>query len=362
MQQYGFIFYLIHVFLKIIFLEMIYRRCLLLIITNKYKGVINMNKLTKIGLSALAGSLVATSAFAGEMSVAGGASMTVEHVNGGAASTGKSFYMGNQLTFTGGGELENGLNVSLSFVIDQGDDTSNATSTAPFDSHSVTVSSDTFGALTLHGEGGDSAVGAMDGSAAGGIWDNFQATADEPKSGKSSDDMLAYKLPSFVDGLTVTTSYTPNGIGFGGVDSSVSYAAAYTGIEGLTLKYGVGEDNSASTTADVTAWHVSYAWGPITVTATDLEYDHATDTSDRSMSSEAISYTVNDAISLTYGQEEIEDGASGSIAAEFTSISASYTAGGMTITASQQEAENHSYSTAITEDNERWALSASFAF
>ena len=31
--------------------------------------------------------------------------------------------MGNQLTFTGGGELDNGLNVALSFVLDQGDDT-----------------------------------------------------------------------------------------------------------------------------------------------------------------------------------------------------------------------------------------------
>ena len=81
-----------------------------------------MNKFTKIGLSALAGSLVAVSAQAGSMSVAGSASIAVEHVNGGAASTGKSWAMGNQLTFTGGGELDNGMNVSLSFVIDQGDD------------------------------------------------------------------------------------------------------------------------------------------------------------------------------------------------------------------------------------------------
>ena len=44
----------------------------------------------KIGLTALAGSLVATSAFAGEMSVAGGASITVEHKNGTAADSGKS--------------------------------------------------------------------------------------------------------------------------------------------------------------------------------------------------------------------------------------------------------------------------------
>ena len=32
------------------------------------------------------------------------------------ANAGKSFSMGNQLTFSGSGELDNGLNVSLSFV------------------------------------------------------------------------------------------------------------------------------------------------------------------------------------------------------------------------------------------------------
>ena len=48
--------------------------------------------------------------------------MVYQQVNEGAANAGKSFSMGNQLTFTGSGELDNGLNVSLSFVFDQGDD------------------------------------------------------------------------------------------------------------------------------------------------------------------------------------------------------------------------------------------------
>ena len=217
------------------------------------------------------------------MSVAGSASMAVEHVNGGAASTGKSWSMGNQLTFTGGGELDNGMNVSLSFVIDQGDDTSDATGTAPFDSHSVAVSMDGLGTLKFHGEGGGSAVGDMDGSAAGGIWDNFQAAANEPKSGKSSDDMITYALPEVMDGLALNTSYTPGGTGFGGESSSISYSATYTGVEGLTVAYGTGEDNTTAVEADATAWKVSYAYGPITVTATDLEYDHGTATSDRNM-------------------------------------------------------------------------------
>jgi outer membrane protein OmpU len=312
-----------------------------------------MNKFKKIGLSALAGSLVAVSANAGEMSVAGSASVAVEHVNGGAASAGKSWSMGNQLTFTGGGELDNGMNVTLSFVLDQGDngDSTTGAASAPFDAHSVAISMDGLGTVKFHGEGGGSAVGDMDGSAAGGIWDNFQAAADEPKSGKGSDDMITYALPELMSGLALNASFTPNGDG--GADSSTSWSATYTGIEGLTLAYGSGEDNSATTTADATAWKVSYAYGPITVTATDLEYDHETATSDRDMSSEAISYTVTDEISLTYGQEEISDGSASSETAEFDSMSASYTAGGMTLTLTSQEAENIDYSTTATKDQER---------
>jgi outer membrane protein OmpU len=41
-----------------------------------------MNKFKKIGLTALAGSLVATSAFAGELSVTGSASMEVNNLTG----------------------------------------------------------------------------------------------------------------------------------------------------------------------------------------------------------------------------------------------------------------------------------------
>ena len=314
-----------------------------------------MNKFKKIGLSALAGSLVAVSANAGEMSVAGSASMAVEHVNGGAASTGKSWSMGNQLTFTGGGELDNGMNVSLSFILDEAD-----AAPGPFDNHSLAVSMDGLGTLTFHGEGGSAAQAAMDGSAAGGIWDNFQAAADEPKAAKGSNDMITYALPTLLDDLALAASYTP--AGDGGASSSTSWSATYTGIEGLTLAYGSGEDNSAKTTADATAWKVSYAYGPITVTATDLEYDHETSTSDRDMESQAVSYTISDELSIGYGVEEITDGSASSEKAEFSGFNVSYTAGGLTLTGKMQEGDNISYSTAATEDRELWVVGASFAF
>ena len=328
-----------------------------------------MNKFKKIGVTALAGSLMAVTANAGEMSVAGTAKIALEHINGGAASAGKSWSMGNQLTFTGSGSLENGMDISMSFILDQGDDTKNTGNStalpsggnAPFDSHSVSVGMDGLGTLTFHGEGGDSAVGAMDGSAAGGMWDNFQAAADEPESGHSSNDMLSYALPSMLDDLALVASYTPNGDG--GADSSASFSATYTGIDGLTIAYGQGEDNKADATADATAWKVSYTYEAFTVTATDLEYDHETTASSRDMSSFAVSYLLpGDAISIGYGEEEITDGAAGSEKAEFSGFDVSYTAGGMTLKAYAQEAENISYSTTETEDQEVWAMNATFAF
>ena len=322
-----------------------------------------MNNFKKIGVTALAGSLMAVTANAGEMSVAGTAKIALEHINGGAASAGKSWSMGNQLTFTGSGDLDNGMNVSMSFILDQGDDSTGGTTAggnAPFDSHSVSVGMDGLGTLTFHGEGGDSAVGAMDGSAAGGMWDNFQAAADEPESGHSSNDMLSYALPTLLDDLALVASYTPNGDG--GANSSTSFSATYTGVEGLTIAYGQGEDNKATLTADATAWKVSYAYGPVTVTATDLEYDHETATSSRDMTSQAVSYTLTDEISIGYGEEEISDGTASSEKAEFSGFDVSYTAGGMTLKAYAQEAENISYSTTETEDQEIWAVNATFAF
>jgi outer membrane protein OmpU len=314
----------------------------------------------KIGLTALAGSLVATSAYAGEMTVAGSASVGIEHINGGAADTGKSFSMGNQLTFSGSGELDNGLNVSLSFVLDQGDseaDTATGAATAPFDSHSVTISSDSLGTLVFSGEGGSSSTTAIDASAAGDIWDQFDAEDGlEPNGVGSGDDMMMYTLPSLMDGLSVNASYQPAGTG---TDTAIGYGVTYTGVEGLSVSYATGDDNSVGNVNSATMLKGSYAYGPITVAYSDYEYDAQTDSEDDDMTSYKLSYTVSDELSVSYGQEEIS---TNSTTAEYEMISASYTAGGMTITASMSDATDRDGTTTATMDNERWALGASFAF
>ena len=120
--------------------------------------------------------------------------------------------MGNQLTFTGGGELDNGLTVGISFVLDQGDDTASTAhnGTSPFDGHSVSISSDALGTLVMHGEGGTNAQAALDTTAAGDIWDTFDGTAGiAVESSASGADIMVYTLPSMVDGLSVSASYSP---------------------------------------------------------------------------------------------------------------------------------------------------------
>jgi outer membrane protein OmpU len=318
-----------------------------------------MNNFKKIGMTALAASLVSTSVFAGEMTVAGSASMTMENYSIDSRNNGKGFSMGNQLTFTGGGELDNGMNVSLSFVIDQGDD-ENADETSPFDSHSVSVSSDALGTLTFHGEGGSSAQGAIDTTAAGDIWDTFDGTTGTTVfSSTATTNMIAYTLPSLVDGLSVNATYVPQATG---AASSLSYAATYTGVEGLSVSYGVGEQETDSTKqGDTTSMKASYAYGPVTVAYSNN--DHATETSskDQETTSYSLSYTVSDAISVSYGEETIDEEGD-ALDAEFSKVAVSYTSGGMTVSASSREAKDALHGTAANQDKDYWSLGLSFAF
>ncbi|MDA7443947.1 porin [Candidatus Pelagibacter ubique] len=330
--------------------------------------------LKKIGLTALAGSLVATSVYAGELAVSGSASMKVVHVNGGAANTGKAWSMGNSVTFSGGGELDNGMTVAVSFELDQGaannsavaDGVIAANSGAVFDSHSVTVSSDALGSLTFAGHGGSSAQSAIDTTAAGDLWDStFGITAaQDPKASATSNNMISYTLPSIVDGVALAASYTPTSSTVKA--SSTAYSIAYTGVEGLAVHYASGEDNGTTgSTADVDTIKATYAYGPISVGYSSTEYDNENTGADfdQDVESYNISYTVSENISISYGSETIsEPNDTDDQDIEISGITASYTTGGMTISGQMIDADNTAMGTDATEDKQHWNLAASFAF
>jgi len=313
----------------------------------------------KIGLTALAASLVSVSAQAGEMSVNGGASMAIKNNSG--VDAGKAITMGNQLTFTGGGELDNGLNVSLSFVLDHADN-----DVSGFDSHSITVSSDALGSITIAGDGAGNAQSALDTTAAGDIWNNgFKAGAADTayvamKGSDASDNSVNYTLPTLVDGLSISASYSSGGLA---VDSTTAFGATYTGVEGLSVSYGVGENGSttATTSGDVTSMKASYAIGSFTAAVSNTESDKDSTGTDEEMDSWKLSYTVSDNLSISYGEETHETSGQ-TVDEEFDAISVSYTTGGMTITAANYEASGIANTTGEAGEANRWKLAASFAF
>ena len=331
----------------------------------------------KIGLTALAASLVSvSSATAGEMSVSGAASITVENYSGTLRNAGVAYSMADSVTLAGSTELDNGLTVSMSFELDAGADATPGS----FDDHSVSISSDGLGTFKFSGNSGSSAVSAIDATAAGDVFDTFDtkvgvgggtATTAETATATGDAAMLTtqagnnsfmYTLPALVDGLSVSASYSPQG---SNDESSSAFAGTYTGVEGLSISYGVGDNNSNEGTAlnaDVTSMKASYAFGPVTVAYSDHEFDSATATRDQDVESMSIAYTVSDEISITYGTEEFSTGEASTVDAEYSKISVAYTSGGMTITAVAAEGENISYSTAAAEDVDYWGLTAAFAF
>ena len=315
----------------------------------------------KIGLTALAASLVSFSANAGEMTVSGAASISVGGYSAGAmANTPKTFSMGNQFTVSGGGELDNGLTVAYSMQVDHG---------VPLDDHSVTISSEDMGTLVFAGHGGSSATSSIDGSVAGDIWDGFDGaaavavgvTGAAMKDSAPGDNSIFYTLPSLMDGLSVFASMNPQE---GGVnETETGYGATYTGVEGLTVSYATTdiESGATATSGDHTAMKVSYAYGPVTVGYSKNDHDTGTASSDTELTSWNVAYTVSDELSVSYGTEELAVGTNATDA-EYSALVVAYTSGGMTLTGKMEAADNVDHSTNNQADQEYYILTAAFAF
>ena len=324
-----------------------------------------MNNFKKIGLTALAASLVSVSAHAGALTASGSASMNTEGHSGTGLDAPTTFSMANSVTMAGSGELDNGLTVSVSFEMDQG--TANNSSLG-FDNHSVTISSDDMGSLTLAGHGGSSATSKIDTTAAGDMWDNFDGVeyvggatvADGVSANSGTDNSFFYSSPDVMDGLNFTLSYNPQSATNSG---ETGYGINYSGIEGLSVSYAVTDEEtySANTTGENTVIKGSYAYGPVTVSYSEMEHDEGLAANDLTTESFAISYTMSDELSVTYGTETADKGGT-STDLEVEGVTVSYTTGGMTISASMQSLENANFGTASEQDMDYWALGASFAF
>ena len=316
-----------------------------------------MNNIKKIGMTALAASLVSTSVFAGALEVSGSASIKAAHTSTAAgANAGKAFSMGNSVTFTGGGELDNGMSVAVSFELDQGTPDGDG----PFDSHSVTVSSDMMGSLTFAGHGGDSAQSQVK-DTTGKIWD-YQGTSTQSVASSGGNNTMLYTLPTLMDGLSIKASYVPKGAVATRYESAVDYALAYSGVEGLVVGAAFGEDNDTKgEEASVDTLYANYTYGPVKVAYTQSERDESTAANDREHTAMSISYTVSENISVMYAESTSDtNGVTTDKDEEVSGFTASYTMGGMTLSGAMIDIDNQGYVDGTESD--AWELALAFAF
>jgi outer membrane protein OmpU len=324
----------------------------------------------KIGLTALAGSLVATSAFAGALGVTGSAGINFAGADKGTSANGWS--MTDTVVFSGGGEMDNGMNVTVSFELDN-----NAVggSGEYMDSRSVVIDTNGMGTITFGGHGGSSAMGAVDDvmpTAYGEAWDiltnspdNGGVTATASTNFNSigsagSNNMFHYSNSDLMDGLKVTASYTPSGTGE--AQSSTDWAVEYTGVEGLTLGYASGENNAtAGSETDNNTMYAKYAYGPVTVGIQESEVDAATSAATDEFSAMGITYQVSDDLTIGYTESSYNAGDQDADQ-ESTNLSVSYTMGSMTLAAGFAEEENRGGLTTAVNDMKGYAIDLSFAF
>ena len=329
-----------------------------------------MNNFKKIGLSALAGSLVAFSAHAGTLTATGSASLSMADSDQDtaastaatttAASTGNQFTMGDSITLTGSGEMDNGMTISVSFEIDN-DDTGGGN---VYDSHSMTLDTNGMGTITFAGHGGDSAMSAIDDvtpNAYEESWDGVSG-ADQGTlvNGTSGDNMFTYKSPS-ISGAVVTMAYLNASDAVTDVSYS-DFAIAYSPemVDGLTVGYGQGDtEETTGTKLDDTAVYVKYTYGSVTVGYQENETDGTTAAEDVDFEAFGISYAVTDNLTIAYNQSESTNGGDAD-SQETSGISASFTSGGMTIAGMMNDVDNVAYE--ASDDTSGYELNISFAF
>ena len=306
-----------------------------------------MNNLKKIGLTALGTALVASSAQAASMSVSGGTSIFFGGEDNSNAGNGWS--MTDQVTFTASGEMDNGFTISTSLQLDA----------SVWDDRSITIDTGDMGKLTFSGHGSSGPVGA---------WDDITPSANEESWGTSiggtvdgatndaaMDNAFIYDY-TVSDGLAIKAAYDPSK----GTDvqSSTSIGIAYTGMEGLTVKAAMGENNEAADQIDLSVMGITYAMGPVTVGYQTNESDRGTGT-DEDFTAYGISYAVSDDVSVSYGASTLDYGNTNEDQ-DSSAVSISFTAGGVAISASHQTTDNVAGTS--TADNSSYEINFSFAF
>ena len=323
----------------------------------------------KIGLTALAGSLIAvTSGYAGELTLSGSAIMSYKSFDGTNDSTdiASKVAMDQELTATGSAELDNGMTISLSHAL-TGTGSGSATS-------SLTLDMGDMGTLAYSDTDIGGGLKALDDITPTAWEEVTDGVAGEVQAAMGTGAGFAYS--NTVGGAAVSIQYSENFTGTGTDGTNVTAGSLGTsssigitypvGDTGLTIYGGMGTEGQTDTTEiDHDTLGVKYAMGAFTVGyQVNNEDNSAADNTvaadeDLETTILGISFLVNDDLSISYGNHQTTSTTTGALDQEIDGVSIAYSMGSMTLSVYQHDGKNISNVTGSSEGTE---LNLAFAF
>ena len=329
-----------------------------------------MTNIKKLGLSALAGSLVAFSANAAELSVNGGVELTYVDTGGnqGNEVTGNSYGANSSITMSGSGDVGFGT-VSMTRTLND--------SNSGWGSSFQTLDMGDMGVLSF-----DSTAGGLVGITAN---DDLMPTAYEEAStgvsskgvsGVGSTNVIGYRNTFGM--FSVSAGYSQNGTvqaesGSTGEDAHGSTEDIYVSmaglIDGLTIGAGHasnGTVNKSTTSKDTkeAVANVVYSTGPVSVGYRMFESNKGTaGTASRSGDHMAIAFNVNDNFKISYAvQDTVVEAisATAEVTEDVTGISAAYTSGAASVRVNHSKSDNDNGSEGTDDETTEISLVLSF--
>jgi len=336
-----------------------------------------MNKLTKIGASALCGSLAAMSAAsAGELTVTGGVDMS--WISLPQESTGNPIGIGSNLTFAGSGELDNGWTVALS-VADA--------NKAVYSNTNVTVTIPGLGDIRIDQGTSGTGIDRMDDNTPN-VWEEAYGaglgSGIDTVAGVSAGTNIEWTPDMTPGGITARFSWSPDAGGSNAGDkaratSDVVKGAGYSATveasgdatpDGLTLYGGVARvdvaQNSTAYDDDADEWTagIKYAVGSFTLgyQYSEEENGRATTATKYENKGYGVTFAINDDLSIGYNNYKSEQSSTTDVEVEASSLQIAYSAGGVSIRLADQTVDNLKYATASQNQRDALTLSVALAF
>jgi len=309
-----------------------------------------MNNLKKVGLTALATTLATSASVAGELSVSGSAALSYTGLS--TNSSVNPWAMGDSVKFNGGGDLDNGMTVSVYYELDGG----------TYDDYNLKLGMGDMGTLSFSGNSSSgSGVDKLKDIVPTAYTPVYEATDATDSglidaSGNNQAGQWGYDMT--VGNAAISASYNPEP-GTDNKDAETGFAIVYSGLmDGLELSAGYFDDGDE---AENDTLGVKYTMGAVTAAYQMTKVDYAaTSSTDEDATHVGVSIAVNDSLSVSAGQQSIEfDGTAED--EKNSGIGASYTMGSISMYGGFNKLENKGGASSAA-DVEASIFNISFAF